>query len=253
MSFISLWQVFQQFKYCYSRLFPPLSSFIAFSLPRLLSSLIIASVWHHQQSIPGLPRDELQDQPHRGLRPQGPPPHPPQHQLRVPPHAEFQGFPPPNFAFQGPPPPALQFQGPPPPQPRLNGPPPPHVAFQGFSLSNLQFQGPPPPHPQFQGPPPPHAGSQGFPPPEATASASSHYPLVQAWVGTAAGSSARSMPGPPYCPADFDRNFERVEQDGVIKYKCLYPKCLKKHKPVILAKNSVRGHIQRHENEAAAI
>ncbi|KAG1719380.1 hypothetical protein EDB19DRAFT_1919007 [Suillus lakei] len=184
--------------------------------------------------IPGLPRDDLQNQPHRGLRPQGPPPHPPQHQLRAPPHGEFQGFPPPNFAFQGPPPPALQFQGPPPPQPRFNGPPPPHVAFQGFSLSNLQFQDPPPPHPQFQGPPPPHAGSQGFPLAEATASASSQYPLAQVRVGTAAGSSARSTPDwQSYCSVDFDCNFERVEQDGIIKYKCLHP--------------NVRGHIQRHQ------
>ncbi|KAG1730013.1 hypothetical protein EDB19DRAFT_1360995 [Suillus lakei] len=178
----------------------------------------------------------------------------------IPPSISCGAHPTPSFKVSHPP--TLRFRAlhhllfsfrAPPPQPRFNGPPPPHVAFQGFSLSNLQFQGPPPPHPQFQGPTPPHAGSQGFPPPEATASASSHYPLVQARVGAAAGSSARSTPGPPYCPADFDRNFERVEQDGVIKYKCLYPKCLKKHKPVILAKNSVRGHIQRHENEAAAI
>ncbi|KAG1731146.1 hypothetical protein EDB19DRAFT_2009845 [Suillus lakei] len=96
-------------------------------------------------SIPGLPQDELQDQPHPELQPQGPPPPPPQLQFQGPPHAEFQGFPPPN----------VQFQGPPPPHPQFQGPPPPHAGFQGFLPPNLQFQGPPPPGLQFRGPPPP--------------------------------------------------------------------------------------------------
>ncbi|KAG1730026.1 hypothetical protein EDB19DRAFT_2042131 [Suillus lakei] len=124
-------------------------------------------------SIPGLPQDELQDQPHPELQPQGPPPLPPQLQLQGLPHAEFQGFPPRNVQFQGPPPPHPQFQGPPPPHAGSQGFPHPNVQFQGPPPPGLQFPGPPPPAFQFRGPPPPHLQFQGPLPP--TFSFKAHY------------------------------------------------------------------------------